>query len=60
MKLVNKTRFKKGAPTPCSKGSIGVKREYSSAHKTMAEMTKKGSRLLTEFLHKIHANSMVT
>jgi hypothetical protein len=59
-KSVNKTRFKKAPPTPRSTGSTWVKRQYSSTHKTMAETIEKGNRLLIEFIHKIHANTMVT
>jgi hypothetical protein len=45
-KSVNKTRFKKGAPTPCSIGSMGVKRQYSSIHKTMVETTTKRKQVV--------------
>jgi hypothetical protein len=40
-------------------GSIGVKMIYSSTHKSMAEATKKGNKLLVESIEQINATSLI-
>jgi hypothetical protein len=39
--------------------STWVKRTYSSAHKNMAEATKKGNKMLVEFIDQINATNVL-